>query len=162
VQDTNVLLILSVVGLGLVCVVGLFFVGGFVLRLFKGPIFSFFGLLANNVDDGDDGTTPFARRPKPDLKAIAQQHDFDTALTSQHLQGNTPGAASTVQLPRQSPLGTQEHPRLQPPGEQPNTLPPSLQRAKDGRGRNDNRDRRDTEDDIFGGLLGDDGDDSVL
>lgn len=161
-QDSNLLLILSLVGLGLVCIVGVFFVGGFILRLFKGPIFSFFGLLANNVDDGDDGLKGISRTPKPDLKAIAQQHDFDAALTAQHLQSDTPGAATTVQLPRQSPLGTQSHPRVQPTGEQPNALPPSLQRAKDGRGRNNNRDRRDGEDDIFGGLLGDDGDDSVL
>ncbi|MDZ4771032.1 MAG: hypothetical protein SGJ24_18060 [Chloroflexota bacterium] len=166
-QDNTLLLVLAMGGLALVC---LMLMGGLlllVLRLARGPIFSFFGLLARGVDDNDDEDSARAtsRRPTPDLRAIAAQSDFDTALATKQMQaaaapptpGSVTGASGTsagriIQGARaQSALGTDAHPRIDL-GTVPDS--PLLHR----RDRKTGRGRADQEDEMFGGMLDFDGD----
>lgn len=152
-QDNTLLFLLTAGGLALVCLTMIGFVLWIAARLARGPIFSFLGLLARNVDqlDDDDERGTFVHRPTPNLRAIADQHDFDTALAARQMRsGEDP---SGVGVRRQSPLGTDQHPRVDLGGDTAAQAipPPSLRR--DRRRSNTRRDRADAEDEIFGGML---------
>ncbi len=161
-EEQNLLMLLALGGLALVCLVGL---GGLlllVLRLARGPIAAFFGLLARNVDEADDpdSITSVPRRPKPDLRAIARQQDFDALVAARErdqrnpMPGGGTGGVITPSERAQSPFGAD---RNAPPGTRlsDRDVPPPPFARRDRRRRDE---RPHNEDEIFGGMLDFDGD----
>jgi hypothetical protein len=139
-QD-NTLVILGVVGLALVCG-GLFlFVALTLFRATGSRLLSYFSLFTR--DAGDEGSSQtYAKSPAPNLRAIAQANDFDSALAKHVVQDEIePHAAQRLQPPPSvpSPFDVPPTPRL---GARRSTRPEL---------RHDDDDA-----DLFGGLLEDD------
>lgn len=159
-QDNNLLVVvLATCGLGLVCLTVAGAVVLWLLRVARGPIFSFFSLLSNhngNDSDEDDRVTSRTRSPSPDLRSLAAQHDFDSALAAQQARTNPQaGPGSIIQGSRaQSPFGTDAHRRVDLPTTAGDETPPLLRSNR--RRRTDNR--PDQEDEFVGGMLDLDGD----
>jgi hypothetical protein len=134
----NPLIILAVCGLGIVCI-GLIVLGFIGLRL-GGGVMDFFSIFSNASKDEDDDFVNVSRRPS--LRNIANANDFDTAV-----------AKSVIKQDQNIPtLGTRR---------------PSSARLDAARRSTLNADRRRkqgddySEDEIFGGILDEDGDGSV-
>lgn len=134
----NPLIILAVCGLGIVCI-GLIVLGFIGLRL-GGGILDFFSIFSNASRVEDDESVNVSRRPN--LRNIANANDFDAAVAKNvikqdqnipTLRGNRPSSAR-LDAARRSTLNP-EHRRRQ----------------------NDDY----SEDEIFGGILDEDGDGSV-
>lgn len=137
-QD-NTLVILGLVGLALVCA-GLFlFVALTLFRATGSRLLSYFSLFTRNADEDDAPT--YAKSSMPDLRAIAEAQDFDSALARQSVhKNNEPRAAG----------------RLQPPVDT-STVPPQTPQL--GSRRSTRPDvRHDDDADLFGGLLEEDED----
>jgi hypothetical protein len=161
VEEQNGLLLLALGGLALVCLTGM---GGLlllVLRLARGPIVAFFGLLARNVDEADDpdSITSVPRRPKPNLRAIAQQQDFDALVAARERDQRAapPGGTGAVITPADRPPSPFGVDRAAPPDTRigQRDVPPPPFANRDRRPRDERAHR---EDEIFGGMLDFDGD----
>ncbi|NDJ61785.1 MAG: hypothetical protein GYB67_11710 [Chloroflexi bacterium] len=159
-QD-NAGLILGICGLALVCV-GLPLIGAFLaLRLSGSGVLELFALMGQ---EAREGTAEIERSvpppPRTDLRSVAANNDFDTALARQQIRRN-PGSAVTgraadddlsfdAALRRQqndsSPTGRGDRAR--------NDGPP----RDHGDLRGNRRYRDYSDDEVFGGLLDDDGD----
>lgn len=146
-QDNTLLVVLGVVGLALVCGGLVLFVAMVLFRATGHRLLGFFSLLARDADDrGSDAAPSFAKPSTPNLRAIAEAQDFDTALARHIVQdeiepqaarhmtpppANTPAEAlSGFDVPPTPKLGARRSTR------------PELQ-------------RNDDEDDMFGALLDD-------
>jgi hypothetical protein len=134
----NPLIILAVCGLGIVCI-GLIAIGFIGLR-FGGGVMDFFSILLNASRIEDDDFVRVRRRPN--LRNIADANDFDSAVAKNLLQND------------------QNIPKLRP------TRPSSARLDAARRGALGSRRRRRESDDysddeVFGGILDEDGDGSV-
>lgn len=81
----NTLVVVALVGLALVCL-GVLFVAFILLLRFAGsrPLGLLSALLGGKEDD--DREARIITTPKPDLRSIAQAHDFDAALAKHVVQ----------------------------------------------------------------------------
>lgn len=148
------LILVTVCGLSLVCL-GTFAVVAFIVvrttgvRLWDafGGIGAIFGAISAGEDGEPETTARRARRSRPDLRARAEALDFDSAV-ARHSSENTPPAAAQSAAPR--PLAD--------PATPPETR--SLTQSPFGSSRRRQRTNED-EDEIFGGLLDEDGDGSI-
>jgi len=134
----NPLIILAVCGLGIVCI-GLIVIGFIGLRLGSG-VFDFFSIFSNASKIEDDDFVNVSRRPS--LRNIADANDFDSAVAKNLIQRD------------------QNIPNLRP------TRPSSARLDAARRGALNSRRRRKesdeySDDEVFGGILDEDGDDSV-
>ncbi len=130
-QD-NTLVILGLVGLALVCA-GLFlFVGLTLFRVTGYRLLGFFSLLARDADEAVPPSYPPSS--VPDLHAIAEAQDFDSALAR---HGAAPVQSSPVDAA--SPFSPTPTPRF------------GSRRSSHSEVRRDDED-----DELFGGLLEDD------
>ncbi len=134
----NPLIILAVCGLGIVCI-GLIVLGFIGLRL-GGGVLDFFSIFSNASKVEDDEVVHVSRRPN--LRKIANANDFDSAVAKNVIKQD------------------QNIPTLR-------TRRPSSARLNAARRSAPNTDRRRrrnddySEDEIFGGILDEDGDGSV-
>lgn len=134
----NPLIILAVCGLGIVCI-GLIVLGFIGLRL-GGGILDFFSIFSNASRVEDDEKVHVSRRPN--LRRIANANDFDAAVAKNvirqeqnipSLRGSRPSSAR-LDAARRSTLNS---------------------------GQRRNRSDEYSNDEIFGGILDEDGDGSV-
>lgn len=133
-DSTYTFLLVAACGLGLLCLLGLA-VGLMVVSGVMGGGVRLFGRRASPEP------RPAVRRERPDLRAKAQSVDFDAAVTRYSAEDD--------------PLGPPGAPRAQgapPPdlGAAPPSAPLRSRRSRSGRGYSD--------DEVFGGILDEDGD----
>lgn len=162
-QENTLLLILAMVGLAVGCVASIVLILTLLSRVMRGPLFAFLGILARSSDKDDEEVITLARHATPNLRAIANQHDFDSALSAHQQQAGEPGAPVAFTGSRQSPLGTEQHPRVDAPFggvEIPPTArledPPDLLKRR-GRSDRRKRERVDYEDEALDGFFEDEG-----
>lgn len=136
----NPLVVLGVCGLAVVCVVAVVGVFFFVFRATDG-VFDFFSLLNNASQEDDDDSVRV--RPRANLRGIAKNSDFDSAV-AKHLVQNDQN------LPNLKSGRTASSTRL-------DAARRSSLRPERNRGESDNY----SNDEIFGGILDEDGDGSV-
>jgi len=153
--SSDTLLIVLGCGLALLCAVVLVVVGVFVLRLTTRGIFPVLGSLRQQFSEEReaDNEKVYAPEPRPNLRAIAQQHDFNSALAQQVIENQIeppPPPPITVQNAPFAPTTPPLEPRA------PDTRFGS-RRPNDERQRDDGR-RRDYDDEVLGGMLDIDGD----
>jgi hypothetical protein len=145
-QDNSALLI-AVAGFGLVCAGTLFVALLLVLKVTGRTAFSFLGIFVRNAAQPDETelSPHYVPRPRPNLKQIAQDVDFDTAVArnvvTEEEFGVRPDAEATFD-PKDLPPSRFEHLT------KGDSLVNSPRRRK---GDYDN-------DEVFGGLLDTDGD----
>jgi|SRR5690606_1641327 len=103
-NDSSIFLILGLCGLGVVVLGLIVFVFSLVFRFTGRNFISFLALLLQNQRDNSEEQT-FLQRPRRNLRAVADSHDFDAALakhvvqdegvvtnTELRVQGNVPPA----------------------------------------------------------------------
>lgn len=135
----NSLVVVALVGLALVCL-GVLFVAFILLLRFAGsrPL-GFLSALLGNRDD-EERETRVVTTPKPDLRSIAQAHDFDAALAKHVVQDEI-----EPQLVQRAPITPA------PTADQLFGENPKLARRSDS---DRPTPRRDGEDDMFDDFLG--------
>ncbi|PJF27036.1 MAG: hypothetical protein CUN53_05575 [Phototrophicales bacterium] len=134
----NPLIILAVCGLGIVCV-GLIVIGLIGLRL-GGGVLDFFSIFSNASMVEDDERVQVSRRPN--LRNIANANDFDSAVAKNVIRQDQNIPSLRDSRPSSARLDAARRSTLNPD-----------QRRK----QNDDY----SEDEIFGGILDEDGDGSV-
>lgn len=153
-MDGNAGVLIAIAGFAIVCAGLLFVLLLIVLRVTGRSAMSFLGLFIRNIgsDKGEDEIS-YIPRPQPNLRQIADSIDFDAAVAKNVVEQEEFGA-STVPPPGDNP---KDHDSWQ------DLNTPSLERAK--RMANQRGIRRRPEDydndEIFGGLLDNDGDGKV-
>lgn len=146
----NSTLLIAIAGFAVVCAGSLFILLLIILRVTGRSAWTFFSLLLRRGDEPstEDTSTPVPA-PRVNLREIAAQVDFETAVTRNVVEQDQFGANNAP------PLGANAQPQDAPPM-------PNLERAK--RLGTDNLPRRRNQgydqDEVFGGLLDDDGDGS--
>ncbi len=144
-MPSNTLVIVALVGLAVICL-GVFIVGFVILFRFAGAhSIEFFSLLMHGAKDEDDDQPTYIKSPKPDLHALAQAEDFDSALARQAVRDSN------------APPGQHHYiPAAAPPADQP--FDPATPRLGSRRSEPYQPVDHDTDDPIFGDLLNIDGD----
>ena len=146
----NSTLLIAIAGFAVVCAGTLFILLLIILRVTGRSAWTFFSLLLRRGSDTniEDQTSPIPP-PRPNLREIASQIDFETAVTRNVVEQDQFGTNAAP------PPGTSAPLQSPPPM-------PNLDRAK--RLGTDNLPRRRNQgydqDEVFGGLLDDDGDGS--
>lgn len=143
----NTLLILGLVGMAVVCA-GLFVILFVTVFRFTGRNFmGFLSVLARSSKDDPADDPSFIVSPKPDLRALADSQDFDTALARHVVQDEIEPQAAKRSA-RNAPPSTP----AQSAGESP--FPDNTPRLDVRRSDRTNLNRRDDDDDLFGDMLG--------
>jgi hypothetical protein len=137
----NPLLLLGVCGLALVCGT-ILVVAVIVMARLGGGTMGFLSLFGGRDANRDDEATSYVPRPRPNLRRIVDTQDFDAAVAKNIVQ-NDPNAFSGS--------GSGSHPAS-----------PRLDAARrGGRTRRNTSSDEYSSDEVFGGILDDDGDGSV-
>lgn len=148
------LIILSLVGLALVCAGAVVVVFLAIARRLGGSAVAFFTSLMNHAGEEDkDEESPYIHLPKPDLRTIASRADFDAAVakhivndeitSERHRPAAPPNPHQTHHSDAQNVYEDYDQNKLR-------------RRVDEGRRRNENR-SRDYDDDMLGGMLDLDG-----
>ncbi|MDZ4766347.1 MAG: hypothetical protein SGI73_17535 [Chloroflexota bacterium] len=145
-MNNNVLLVLGVCGLALVC--GTVLIAGFLLvtRL-GGGVMGFFSLLGGRNANKDDEATTYVARPRPNLRRIVDTQDFDAAVAKNIVQND------------HDPTGTGGTNSASP--RPPSARLDAARRGALGRRPTPSGSNEYSDDEIFGGILDEDGDGSV-
>jgi hypothetical protein len=186
--DANTGLILGACGLGIVCfglVAGMLFV---VLRLTGRGYMEFLSIFVPQKEDKDEPN--YIARRRPDLRHIAQGADFEAAIAKNVVQDDLrpttgtpppinsgfpaqstpPSFSSGTPVPFGQPLSPPQPPTFTPPSfnDQPPAdagLPPAMPRLRNVDPLNRPRSNRTrdgySDDEVFGGILDDDGDGQI-
>lgn len=176
-MDGSVIVALSLLVLAFICLLIVVVVVAVFMRITGGGILPMIRSLFGQFRDEEKDDAPLVTsKPRPDLRAIAQQHDFNAALAQQVIENQTVQPAPPPITPQNAPYVppapantpttptiVTPPPTFVPPAGTTHTAPPTLEprtpeprfghrrRADDGR-------RRDHDDEVFGGMLDMDGD----
>lgn len=146
-EDSTIFLVLGLCGLGVVIVGIIAFVFSIVFRFTGRNFMGFLTVLARSPKDEEE-TPSFARRHRPNLRAIVNSQDFDAALAKHVVQDE--GVITDTELRAQN-NGFPSSP----------ILDDVEQRLGNRRGRTDDarrKRRRDGDTEAFGAFLNDDDD----
>jgi hypothetical protein len=148
-SDSTAFLIVGLCGLGVVVLGLIIFVFSLIFRFTGRNFMGFLALLLRNARDDEDNKPVVVSRPRPNLRAIAESQDFDTALTKHVVQDE--GVLTSTGLQAQSKATS-----AAPPGfEDVSSELQSRRRRLDEVRR---KSRSDEDADLFGSLLDDDDD----
>jgi hypothetical protein len=119
-QD-NTLLVIGLVGLGVICLGLLVILFLAMLRFTGHHMLGFFTFWGRGGEDKDDGTK-FIPSAKPDLRSIAANQDFDSALAKHIVQDEIEPRSTPAQRAPSAPSAFTTSPAL-PPAPFPDAVP---------------------------------------
>lgn len=143
-MDGSVLIIVAACGLSLVCV-GVLVIIFMTIGRMGGGVMGFLSIFGRGADKDEDDPA-YVLRPRPNLRRIVNTQDFDTAIAKNIVQNENGSPFSTPpSVPSVTPRSRLDAARRSTLRRTPNRRP------------SDNY----SDDEIFGGILDDDGDGSV-